>query len=90
MNDAAPDLDRPASDARPPDIASLPTLDPGTSAILHRPTGLLIVSRGGLCVSGSREDLARLAAEITAACWEARKPSPNPPGTRRAYQGEDQ
>lgn len=55
-----------------PDIVRLPTLEPDTRAILHRPTGLMIVSRGR--VSGSREELAGLAAEITAARWEERKP----------------
>ncbi|WAC26450.1 hypothetical protein [Ancylobacter sp. SL191] len=58
---------------RPADIVRLPTLEDGARAILHRPTGLLIVSRGGICASGSLEDMARLAAEITAACWEARR-----------------
>lgn len=62
-----------ATRARQADIVRLPTLDPGTRATLHRPTGLLIISRGGNCVSGSREDLAQLAAEIVAADWEATK-----------------
>ncbi len=53
------------------DIVRLPTLDPATRATLHRPTGLLIIDRGGNCVSGSREQLLRLAAEIIAADWEA-------------------
>ncbi len=57
---------------RPADIVSLPTLEEGARAILHRPTGLLIVSHGKLCASGSLDDMARLAAEITAACWEAK------------------
>lgn len=64
-----------ATGARQADIVRLPTLDPGARATLHRPTGLLIVDRGGNCVSGSREDLERLAAEIIAACWEARRAS---------------
>ncbi|PZQ79068.1 MAG: hypothetical protein DI549_21195 [Ancylobacter novellus] len=62
-----------ATRARQADIVRLPTLDPGTRATLHRPTGLLIISRGDICVSGSREDLAQLVAEIIAACWEATK-----------------
>lgn len=66
-----------ADGARPADVVRLPTLDPDTRAILHRPTGLLIISRGGNCVSGSRADLTWLAAEIIAACWEARKESPS-------------
>lgn len=53
------------------DIVRLPTLDPATRATLHRPTGLRIVSIGVNCVSGSREELLRLAAEIIAADWEA-------------------
>ncbi|PZQ82645.1 MAG: hypothetical protein DI549_10715 [Ancylobacter novellus] len=64
-----------APGARQADIVRLPTLDPDTRATLHRPTGLLIISRGGNCVSGSREDLVRLAAEIIAADWEANQAS---------------
>lgn len=52
------------------DIVRLPTLDPDTRTILHRPTGLLIIERGGNCVSGSREELLRLAAEVIAADLE--------------------
>lgn len=62
-----------ATRARQADIVRLPTLDPGTRATLHRPTGLLIIRRGDICVSGSREDLAQLVAEIIAACWGATK-----------------
>ena len=57
--------------SRQADIVRLPTLDPSTRATLHRPTGLRIVSIGDNCVSGSREELLRLAAEIIAADWEA-------------------
>lgn len=56
---------------RPPDIVALPTLDPGTRATLHRPSGLMIIGSGVNSVSGLREELLRLAAEIIAADWEA-------------------
>jgi len=74
-----------ATSVRQADIVRLPTLDPSTRATLHRPTGLRIVSIGDNCVSGSREELLRIAAEIIAADWEAGKPSPSPPGENGRY-----
>jgi hypothetical protein len=94
-----------APGARQADVVSLPTIDPdtrfpgiliplpareGTRAVLDLPTGMLIVASGTANVHGSIDDMERLAADLIAACWEAGKQSPNPPGTRRAYQGEGQ